>query len=78
MTQDDLDDEEAVHATHPRCATCLFFVHNVEDVGFCRRFPPLAQITQDGFSPFPEVDASLWCGEHRQRPRRARKPGEGA
>lgn len=67
--------------TFDTCANCVFWVdHAVPDKsGACRRFPPKAAVVEifrsedrtivgnQTLSLWPNVNADMWCGEHRRR-----------
>ena len=57
------------------CMTCRYFHDAMGDPNYegeadgdCRRFPPrtTAGVDGDPVSAFPAVDASWWCGEHKE------------
>ena len=54
----------------PKCATCAFFVADPkEDMGECRRLPPVVFPDGDdglGFS-FSMSTSQMWCGEFRRK-----------
>lgn len=52
----------------PACQSCSFFdIEPKEDLGLCRRYPPiLVNVEGDYESTFPVTARDDWCGEfHR-------------
>lgn len=54
----------------PKCASCAFFVCEPKDeMGECRRLPPLACVADDQgvMFAFAVVHHTEWCGEFKRR-----------
>lgn len=49
----------------PACVSCAFFMcEPKEDLGFCRRYPPMIIEAEDGYdSCIPVTARADWCGE---------------
>ena len=53
----------------PKCASCAFFVPDSEEMGECRRLPPVVFPDGEdglGFS-FAMTVKDMWCGEFKRR-----------
>lgn len=67
------NDSMFLPATHPQCGSCLWYrsIPNNLKVGFCTRFPPVAQPlpgpngTVITWADFPPVKREQSCGEFK-------------
>jgi hypothetical protein len=66
--------------TEETCGSCRYYrtegkklcspgPRNGEEVGRCRRYPPLAYHEGQALAVWPTVSSAEWCGEHEGNPK---------